>query len=60
MRLVLSWRTRSLLVATDRDWDRFEYGFMADMADDKVDDYRRAYLTRRGVLGFGYLLLQRS
>ena len=54
------WRTGSLLVATDRDWDRFEFGFMADMSDDKVDDYRGAYLARRGVLGFAYLLLQRS
>ena len=68
------WRPLDLLVASRRDWDRFEFGFMADWeqavmaatdpaaADEArrvADEYRRDYLKRRGVLGFAYLTLGR-
>ena len=55
----LGWRARMMVVATERDWDRFEFGFMSDLGEE-VDDYRRGYLARRGVLGFVYLLLDRA
>lgn len=60
--------------ATTEDWDRFELGYMRDWeqlalnadseseaaeAQSAVDDYRQAYLNRRGILGFAFLTLGR-
>lgn len=68
------WRPLGMRSATLEDWDRFEFGFMADweqvvMATEiegetldvrqLADEYRTGYLLRRGVLGFAYLTLGR-
>jgi len=46
--------------STARDWDRFEFGYMADWNEEDLGTYRAEYFARRGVLGFAYLLLERS
>jgi len=68
------WRPLALKIAALDDWDRFEFGFMADWeqvvmaagseadavdARQTADAYRNSYLRRRGVLGFAYLTLGR-
>ena len=66
------WQVEQTLVASLADWDTFEFGFMADWetkakdtpdpavaaeARRRADDYRSAYIGRRGVLGFVTLCL---
>jgi SAM-dependent methyltransferase len=70
----MGWRPLGLTVATARDWDHFEFGFIADWetavmtpvdveesdrARRMADEYRERYLARRGVLGFAFLTLGR-
>jgi len=58
------WRRLNLTVATIQDWDRFEFGFMRDWEEvgdaAAADAYRQKYFSRRGVLGFAYMLLRRD
>ena len=68
------WRPLGLTVSSPRDWDHFEFGFLADWeqfvmhppnahdaaaARRAADAHRDAYLERRGTLGFAFLTLGR-
>ena len=68
------WRPLGLTTASARDWDHFEFNFLADWeqfvmsppspegadaARRSADAHRDAYMDRRGVLGFAYLTLGR-
>ena len=68
------WRPLGLTVSSPRDWDHFEFGFLADWeqfvmhppnahdaaaARRAADAHRDAYLERRGTLGFAFLILGR-
>lgn len=70
----LGWRPLGLTVSSPRDWDHFEFGFLADWeqfvmrppsaegaaaARRAADAHRDAYLERRGTLGFAFLTLGR-
>ncbi len=72
---VAGWRPLSLRTSTLQDWDRFEFGFMADWehaawshhnadkaaeARDQANRYRTAYLHRRGILGFAFVTAARQ
>lgn len=67
-------RPLDLVVSSARDWDHFEFGYLADWeqfvmapttqdeADQArlaADSHRQGYLRRRGVLGFAFLTLGR-
>ena len=68
------WRPLGLRVASPQDWDRFEFGYLADweqvvmspasaadadQARQAADRHRRGYLERRGVFGFAFATLGR-
>ncbi len=72
--VAVGWRPRNLRVAALRDWDHFEFGFLADWeqfvmaptsgdeaarAAQAADEHRAEYLKRRGILGFAFLTLGR-
>ena len=67
-------RPLGLRTSTLRDWDHFEFGFLADweqfvmgsvtsadaaQAQQAADEHRAGYLARRGVFGFAFLTLGR-
>ena len=71
---IAGWRPLALRVASPQDWDRFEFGFLADWeqvvmnptsaaeadeASTAADRHRGHYLERRGVFGFAFATLGR-